>query len=410
MKNHHSSGRSGVTGTESDPIQLADQRPVLITGGAGFIGTNLAHHFMNQGRRVRVFDNLSRPGVKRNLDWLKETHGKNLEAYIEDIRDHKAVERAVQGVSTVFHFAAQVAVTTSLIDPISDFEINARGTLNLLEALRALSVPPPLLFTSSNKVYGHLGDVAIRNLGGRYEPADPAIREHGFSETRPLNFHSPYGCSKGAAGQYVLDYARTYGLKAVVFHMSCIYGLHQFGTEDQGWVAHFLVRALRNQPITLYGDGRQVRDVLFITDLVRAFELASEEIGRLSGESFNIGGGPANTISLLELLTIIEQLWGSRPDVECQDWRSADQLYYVSDTRKFAEATGWAPRIGVKEGIKQLYQWLLESGLSVFAKELNVKAPSRNGRLDSTKRKTLQALAINPRSKRQWHSEMGAKP
>jgi CDP-paratose 2-epimerase len=409
MKHHHNNGSSGIPGAKANQADLAEQPPVLITGGAGFVGTNLADHFMAQGRRVRVFDNLSRPGVEHNLEWLRETHGNQLEVHIEDIRDGKAVERAVQGVSSVFHFAAQVAVTTSLVDPISDFEINARGTLNLLEALRALSAPPPLVFTSSNKVYGHLADVAIENVGGRYEPADPTVREHGFSEARPLNFHSPYGCSKGAAGQYVLDYARTYGLKAVVFHMSCIYGLHQFGTEDQGWVAHFLVRALANQPITIYGDGRQVRDVLYIADLVRAFDLVSQEMDRLSGESFNIGGGRANTISLLELLAIIEELWGKRPAVECQDWRSADQQYYVSDTRKFAKATGWAPRVGVKEGIKRLYQWLLDSDVSAFASQLNVKSGSRDLPLNSRKRRTLQNFRSEPRSKRLLNAAVGAK-
>ena len=217
---------------------------VLITGGAGFVGTNLAHRLAAQGRTVRIYDNLSRPGVEQNARWLVETHGDLIHVEVADVRDGEALRRAVRGVSQAYHLAAQVAVTTSLTDPLTDFEVNARGTLNLLEAVRAQDVPPSLVFTSTNKVYGGLEDVPLRVRSRRYEPEDTAIRAQGISEARPLDFHSPYGCSKGAADQYVLDYARTYGLPAVVFRMSCIYGPHQFGTEDQGWVAHFLIRAL----------------------------------------------------------------------------------------------------------------------------------------------------------------------
>jgi len=335
--------------------------PVLITGGAGFIGTNLAHRLLSAGQPVLLFDNLSRPGVERNLRWLSQTHGELLQIEVAGVEDMRALRRSVQGASQVFHFAAQVAVTTSLINPIYDFEVNARGTLNLLEAIRALENPPPLIFTSTNKVYGDLKDVALRVNMGRYEPEDAALRENGFSEARPLNFHSPYGCSKGAACQYVLDYARTFHLPAAVFRMSCIYGLHQFGNEDQGWVAHFLIRALQDLPITIYGDGRQVRDVLFVEDLVNAFLLATKNIGAISGQAFNIGGGAANTLSLLELLELIGKLQGRTPKVVFDGWRPADQQYYVSDTRKFSAATGWAAQVGVREGVSRLYQWLLES-------------------------------------------------
>src|SRR5688572_2657842 len=273
---HDLAGAAGEKATNS-------AKPVLITGGAGFIGTNVADRFLRQGQRVILYDNLSRSGVERNVEWLRRTHGDLVQLEQADIRDAAAIKRAIAGCSRVFHFAAQVAVTASLTDPIFDFEVNARGTLNLLEAIRGLKRPVPLLFTSSNKVYGEMEDVEIRRGEDRYEPEQAEIRRYGFSEKRPLQFHSPYGCSKGAAGQYVLDYARTFGLPAVVFHMSCIYGPHQFGNEDQGWVAHFLIRALEGGQITLYGDGRQVRDVLFVEDLVDAFLLAHENIAKLSG-------------------------------------------------------------------------------------------------------------------------------
>ncbi len=337
------------------------QGPVLITGGAGFVGTNLAHRYLSQGVPVRVYDNLSRAGVEQNARWLRETHGNLVEVDAADVRDAARLRRAVRGVSRVFHLAAQVAVTTSLIDPVEDFEVNARGTLNLLEAIRACDAPPPLLFTSTNKVYGGLPDVGLRVRGARYEPEDEAVRARGIGEARPLDFHSPYGCSKGAADQYVLDYARTYGLPAAVLRMSCIYGPHQFGTEDQGWVAHFLIRALEGRPITLYGDGKQVRDILYVGDLVNAFVLAQEQIETLSGQAFNIGGGAANTVSLLDLLGLIGEAYGRAPEVGFDDWRPGDQRYYVSDTRKFQAATGWTAETDVVEGIERLARWLCEA-------------------------------------------------
>jgi CDP-paratose 2-epimerase len=336
-------------------------RPVLITGGSGFIGTNLAHRLLSAGEPVLLFDNLARPGVEQNLRWLHDTHGKLVRIVIDDVRNPEAVRRAVEQASQVFHFAAQVAVTTSLTDPVEDFEINARGTLNVLEAIRSQPSPPPVVFTSTNKVYGALEDLGLRRHNQRYEPTDPSLRQTGVSESRPLDFHSPYGCSKGTADQYVLDYARTYGLPSIVFRMSCIYGSHQFGTEDQGWVAHFLIRALKGQPITLYGDGRQVRDILFADDLVDAFLLAQEHMATQSGQAFNIGGGPANTVSLLELLDVMADLLGHKPEVEFDEWRTGDQRYYVSDTGKFQRATGWKPQIAVQDGLERLHRWLLDS-------------------------------------------------
>src|SRR4051812_19348636 len=331
---------------------------VLITGGCGFVGTNLAHRLLEDGERVCVFDNLSRDGVSRNLEWLRETHGDALKVVIGDTRDPVAVDAAMLGATRVFHFAAQVAVTSSLDDPGFDFDVNARGTVNVLEAARRSPLQPPLIFTSTNKVYGGLDDVTLDEGDVRYSPRAAALLAHGVSERRPLDFHSPYGCSKGAADQYVRDYARSYGLKTIVFRMSCIYGPHQFGTEDQGWVAHFLVRGLDGAPITLYGDGMQVRDILFVDDLVDAFLLAERHIGRLGGEAFNIGGGPRNVISLLDLLERIESLQGKRPHVRFEQWRTGDQRYYVSDTRRFQDATGWTARVGVDEGIARLNDWL----------------------------------------------------
>ena len=339
----------------------AAARPVLITGGAGFVGANLAHRLLAAGRPVRILDNLSRAGVERNLRWLRDTHGAALQAEIADVRDAAAVSRAVRDAGAVFHFAAQVAVTTSLVDPIEDFEVNARGTLNVLEAVRALPEPPPVIFTSTNKVYGNLEDMALALRGQRYAPLDEQVRAHGVGEERPLRFHSPYGCSKGAADQYVLDYAHSFGLRALVFRMSCIYGPHQFGNEDQGWVAHFLIRALDGQPISLYGDGMQVRDVLFVDDLVDAFVLAERQADALAGRAFNIGGGPANATSLLELVALIGELHGERPALRLDAWRTGDQRYYVSDTRAFQAATGWAPKHGVRDGVELLYEWLVAS-------------------------------------------------
>jgi len=344
-------------------------RPVLITGGAGFVATNVAHRLLSGGRRVLLFDNLSRPGVIENVRWLRERHGSLVRFQAGDIRDPEVVRLVVEEASHIFHFAAQVAVTTSLVDPFLDFDTNARGTLNLLEAVRATEHRPPILFTSTNKVYGHLDDIVLRASDTRYEPVDEALRKQGIGEGRCLEFHSPYGCSKGVAEQYVLDYARTFGLRTVVFRMSCIYGPHQFGTEDQGWVAHFLIAAMRGQPLTIYGDGMQVRDILFVEDLVDAMLLAMANVERLSGEAFNIGGGPGNTTSLVELLELIEELCGIAPLSELEAWRTADQRYYVSDTGKFQRATGWHPSVNVREGVSRLHDWIVDNLLHETAAE-----------------------------------------
>ena len=333
-------------------------KPVVITGGAGFIGTNLADRLLRDGERVLIFDNLSRPGAEKNLRWLRDRHGQNLQVELADVRNAYAVRRAVRNAKQVYHFAAQVAVTTSLANPRHDFDVNALGTLNLLEALRGADDPAPLIFTSTNKVYGGLDDVELTITKGAYHPVDPLLRASGVNESRPLDLHSPYGCSKGAADEYIIDYARTFGIPALVFRMSCIYGPHQFGNEDQGWIAHFLICALEGRPITVYGDGRQVRDVLFVDDLIEAFLLARAHSRALSGQAFNIGGGPQNTLSLLELLAMMQDFADAPPHVESGDWRAGDQRYYVSDTSKFRAATGWQAKVTPAEGVARLHDWL----------------------------------------------------
>lgn len=339
---------------------VEDPRPVLITGGAGFVGSNLAHAILSAGQAVRVLDNLSRPGVGENLAWLRETHGDRLEVLIADVADRRALACAMAGASAIFHLAGQVAVTTSLLDPMADFEVNLRGTLNVLEALRACSNPPPLIFTSTNKVYGGLDDVALEATELRYQPRDPAIREHGIGEQRGLCLRSPYGCSKGGADQYVLDHAHTFGLRTLVFRMSCIYGPHQLGNEEQGWVAHFALRALQRAAITIYGDGKQVRDLLFVSDLVDAFRHGMRDIDHLSGSAFNIGGGPERAASLHEVLILLERAGGTPIERQFAPWRPGDQLYYVSDIRAFELATGWRPHIDVRTGVAMLWDWLRE--------------------------------------------------
>ena len=335
-------------------------RQVLITGGAGFIGTNVADRLLTAGHPVIVLDNFSRAGVDLNARWLQRRHGSRVRIMAGDVRNPADVRRALESVCHVFHFAAQVAVTTSLSDPRLDFETNVSGTLNVLEEMRALAKPPSIIYTSTNKVYGPLDDVPLIQRNRRFEPAASGILRNGVSEERPLNFHTPYGCSKGAAEQYVLDYCRSFGVDAVVFRMSCIYGPHQFGTEDQGWVAHFLIRAMENRPITLFGDGCQVRDILFVDDLVNVLLLAWDRIAVLSGSAFNMGGGVDRTVSLLELVDMIASVEGRRPHLRFEASRAGDQRYYVSDIGKLKAATGWEPEVSARDGIARLHRWLMQ--------------------------------------------------
>jgi CDP-paratose 2-epimerase len=337
------------------------RQPVLITGGAGFIGVNLAERLLSEGTPVRVLDNLSRSGVRENLDWLRSRHAEQLQAIEGDIRDAELVRSAVDGCSFVYHLAAQVAVTTSLRQPAEDHAVNTIGTLNVLEALRAQADAPPMMFASTNKVYGDLSAIAMERRAQRSEPADPELRRHGIAEDQPLDFLSPYGCSKGAADQYVLDYARSFGLPTVVLRMSCIYGLHQRATIDQGWVAHFLQTALRGHPLTIFGSGRQVRDVLFVDDFVDALCLVRQHATALCGNAFNIGGGAENTLSLLEMIGIAEELNRQPLEVRFHDARPGDQDYFAADYRRFASVTGWRPRTAPRTGIERLWSWLESS-------------------------------------------------
>ncbi len=339
--------------------KFPNSKSVLVTGGAGFIGCNLAHALLQDGQQVRIFDDLSRRGTERNLAWLREQHTNGLEFVRGDVRDFAAVREAVQDADVIYHLAAQVAVTTSVTDPRTDFEVNALGTLNVLEAARLAGHQPIVVFTSTNKVYGGLEDVAVVENETRYEFRDCP---HGISESRPLDFHSPYGCSKGAADQYVRDYARIYGLPTVVCRMACIYGTRQFGNEDQGWVAHFVIASALGRPITIYGDGKQVRDILWVDDLVRALRLAVERIDITAGQVYNIGGGPANTISVwAEFAPLLAGLLGHPVPVTYDDWRPGDQPVYVSDTSKAREELGWQPAVDRERGIEKLYSWVLEN-------------------------------------------------
>jgi len=333
---------------------------MLITGGAGFIGANAVDFFMGQGARVTVFDNLSRRGTPRNLEWLRRAHGDRFEFVQADIRDAEAVSRAAAGAEAILHFAAQVAVTTSVTNPREDFEINALGTLNVLEAARSSERRPFVVFTSTNKVYGGMEDAAVVEQDSRFQYRD---LPHGVPESRPLDFHSPYGCSKGTADQYVRDYARIYGLPTVVFRMSCIYGPRQFGNEDQGWLAHFMISAATGQPITIYGNGKQVRDVLYVEDLVRALRLAGEKIDNVAGEVFNIGGGPENTLSVWkEFGELLADLSGETVPVRYGEWRPGDQPCYISDIRKAMRMLDWKPQVDKNHGVARLWKWISSNG------------------------------------------------
>ncbi len=329
-------------------------RPVLITGGAGFIGCNLADRLAREGRNVLIYDALLRSGVEENLDWLRQRHPHRISATIADTRDSATIRDAARDASAVFHLAAQVAVTTSLADPLDDFETNVGGTLALLEALRRRRDPPPVVFASTNKVYGDLRDIVLEDDGTAYRPADPALRRWGVDETRPLDFHTPYGCSKGAADQYVLDYARSFGIPTAVLRMSCIYGRRQRGTEDQGWVAHFLLRALAREPIVIYGDGRQVRDILWVDDAVDAYIAAWARMDRVRGRAFNLGGGPANAVSLVQVIAEIGDILGYRPDVRFDAWRAGDQRYFVADRRRVSAALDLPTPVPWREGMRML--------------------------------------------------------
>ncbi|HSS93792.1 MAG TPA: GDP-mannose 4,6-dehydratase [Candidatus Dormibacteraeota bacterium] len=325
--------------TETTPRSQSPRR-VLITGGAGFLGVNAAAHFIERGWHATILDNLSRAGTERNLKWLITEHPTRTTFVKEDVRNPEGLAGHVKHQDAILHLAAQVAVTTSLVDPYTDFEINARGTLNLLEAARKHNPDAPFVFASTNKVYG--------KLDGSSGPC---------KETQPLDFHSPYGCSKGTADQYVRDYARCFHMNTVVLRQSCIYGAHQYGTEDQGWVAHFVHSVVDRRPLTIYGDGKQVRDLLDARDLSALYELVIENIDKTRGEIYNVGGGESNQRNLLEVIDQIGELVHRTPQFTFSDWREGDQAYYVSDISKAKKELGWEPQIQFDRGLQDLAAW-----------------------------------------------------
>lgn len=331
---------------------------ILITGGAGFIGVNSARHFAAKGWEVTVVDNLSRRGTEDNLHWLQAQAPIRFER--ADIRDAAAMERIVGQVrpDVLLHLAAQVAVTTSVTDPREDFEINALGTFNMLEAARKQSPESFFITASTNKVYGKMHNVEVVERNGRYEYKDLV---GGVTEDQQLDFHSPYGCSKGVADQYTIDYSRIYGLRSVALRQSCIYGTRQFGIEDQGWVAWFTIAAVLGKTITIYGDGKQIRDVLHVNDLVRAYEAAASHPEQAAGQAFNIGGGPGNTMSLLELLAYLQDELKITIPLKWDDWRPGDQPVFVCNLDKARERLGWSPQITVRDGVKDLAQWVRQN-------------------------------------------------
>jgi CDP-paratose 2-epimerase len=331
----------------------------LITGGAGFIGSNLVHRLAREGHSVVVYDDLSRFGTDKNVAWLRAEHGDQWRLIQADIRDFSTLREAAADADVIYHLASQVTVTTSVQDPRHDFEVNALGTFNVLEAARLSGRRPMVLYASTNKVYGGMEDVAVVEGETNYAYRD---FPHGIPETYPLDFHSPYGCSKGAGDQYMHDYARIYDLPTVVFRQSCIYGPRQFGIEDQGWIAWFLIAAVTGQPITIYGDGKQVRDVLWVDDLLDLYQATLDRIEVAAGQVYNVGGGPQNTLSVWsELGPMLEMLLRRDIDVARDDWRPGDQRIFVADTRKAEQELGWRPQVSSAEGVRRLYEWVAAS-------------------------------------------------
>src|SRR5438477_2587931 len=327
--------------TKSRPPLPADpDRRILITGGAGFLGVNAAIHLVKEGWHATVLDNLSRPGTERNLKWLLTRYPHRITFIKEDVRNATALAEHVRDQDAILHLAGQVAVTTSLADPSTDFDVNARGTLNMLEAVRLHNHDAPLVFASTNKVYGKLD----HNNGP-------------CGESQPIDFHSPYGCSKGAADQYVRDYARCFHMNTVVLRQSCIYGSHQYGTEDQGWVAHFVHSILKDRPLTIYGDGTQVRDLLDARDLSALYATVIDKIGITRGEIYNVGGGPENQRNLIEVIAQIGELTGRKPEYSFAEWRDADQKYYVSDISKAERDPVRVRRVTFDNGLRHLICW-----------------------------------------------------
>lgn len=332
----------------------------LVTGGAGFIGSNYVHRLLTRGEQVTVYDNLSRAGARKNLDWLENSFGKGaVRLVVGDVREAGQLFAAAREADVIVHLAGQVAVTTSVTHPREDFEANALGTFNALEAARLSGRSPIFIYASTNKVYGEMEDVKVIEEATRWRYAD---LEYGCAESQPLDFHSPYGCSKGTGDQYVRDYARIYGLRSVVFRQSCIYGPRQFGIEDQGWLAWMIIAAVTGRQITIYGDGKQVRDVLHVDDLLDAYDAAISGIDRVKGEVYNVGGGTRNVLAVwAEFGPLLEKMLGRQIEVERADWRPGDQRVFYADSRKANAALGWEPRIQLRDGIQRLFDWVAQN-------------------------------------------------
>ncbi|MBN1303847.1 MAG: GDP-mannose 4,6-dehydratase [Anaerolineales bacterium] len=335
-------------------------RNYLITGGAGFIGSNYVERLLRRGENVTIYDNLSRAGAPLNIGWLRDTFGEErFQLVAGDVADAVMLQESAREADVIVHLAGQVAVTTSVTDPREDFEANALGTFNVVEAARASRRNPVVIYSSTNKVYGGMEDVAVREQDTRWEYSD---LPSGVPESQPLDFHSPYGCSKGSGDQYVRDYARIYGLRTVVLRQSCIYGPRQFGIEDQGWAAWMVIAAVTGRPITIYGDGKQIRDILYVSDLLDAYDAAVDRIEAAAGQVYNIGGGPENTMSIwAEFGPMLEALLGKEIPVRRDTWRPGDQKVFVADIRKAGNELGWQPKVGVKEGVEKLLRWVNEN-------------------------------------------------
>ena len=357
-------GKPGSWVDEAEPTErimfdgAMPTKKILITGGAGFIGSNAARYFGTRNWNITVLDNLSRVGADNNLGWLRE--GSTFDFEHADVRDQQRIDRILtEGqYDAVLHLAAQVAVTTSVTDPRADFAVNALGTFNMLDAVRVHCPHAVFIFASTNKVYGKVAAASVELRGSRYAYVD---RPYGISETEPLDFLSPYGCSKGAADQYALDFARIYGVPATSFRQSCVYGPRQFGVEDQGWVAWFAIAALLGRDVTIFGDGKQVRDILHVDDLLAAYEAAILAPDKVAQQAFNVGGGPANVVSLLDIVEMLERRLDRKINLRWADPRPGDQQVYVSDIRKLDTALGWKPAIGLQAGVRQLVEWVAQN-------------------------------------------------
>jgi CDP-paratose 2-epimerase len=335
----------------------------LITGGCGFLGSNLASEVLKRGETLIVFDNFYRVGSYLNYEWLKKQgefkfiHG--------DIRNREDIENIIkkEKPDVIFHLAGQVAMATSILNPRLDFETNVIGTFNLLDAVKKYSPESIIVYSSTNKVYGDLEWVKYEETDTRYIAPDFL---NGFPEDIPLNFKTPYGCSKGAADQYILDFANTYGIKTVVFRHSSIYGSRQFSTYDQGWVGWFCLKAVEikkgilKEPFTIHGNGKQVRDLLYVDDVIDLYFMCVEKIEKVKGEVFNIGGGMKNSLSLLELFKILEEMLNIKMKYEKLPPRKSDQKIFVADISKAQRIIGWNPKISKEYGIEKMVKWIEE--------------------------------------------------